>query len=409
MIYLIVGQPRSGKSQYAVKTAFDIQDKNIKIQKKLDEGKELKEDELMALQDGTVVPAIRPIFSDIDEHALRNDFISEAPADWREVQDGSVIFYDEVHFRQEYLDQNKYMSTNPMIVELSTHGHRNIDIYLMTQDPRRLEKSIRALIFKMYLVKRPANLPPFANIYTFDRWLGDPWSASKNPDNVHDTWKFIFKKKYQDAYKSASAHTSVSFKIQNKFVWALIAIVCMVIMSIYLFRISGMGKLVKDASNSAQIVKDTSPNADKIMASTHGQNGQVSAEQSASSPVASEPEYNENRIVQYDVNRPYEFDQSQYQYQVIDQPQLSGCIEYKNTCTCYTQQATKLTMSTSDCKRYLSGDRPFNPFRQPQHDQQARQQSVEQQQLRDPQQGNPQQFDSEYAAKVQEAKRQGLI
>ena len=33
MIYLIVGQPRSGKSQYAVKTAFDIQDKNIKIQK----------------------------------------------------------------------------------------------------------------------------------------------------------------------------------------------------------------------------------------------------------------------------------------------------------------------------------------------------------------------------------------
>ena len=72
----------------------------------------------------------------------------------------------------------------------------------------------------------------------------------------------------------------------------------MVIMSIYLFRISGMGKLVKDASNSAQIVKDTSPNADKIMASTHRQNVQASAEQSASSPVASEPEYNEKKIVQ---------------------------------------------------------------------------------------------------------------
>ncbi|MEG0444152.1 MAG: zonular occludens toxin domain-containing protein, partial [Carnobacterium sp.] len=122
MIYLIVGQPRSGKSQFAVKTAFDIKDENDRIQKKLDEGKELKENELMTLQDGSIVPAIRPVFSDIEEHAKRNDFISEAPKDWREVQDGSVIFYDEVHFRDEYLDQNKYMSQNPMIKELSIHG-----------------------------------------------------------------------------------------------------------------------------------------------------------------------------------------------------------------------------------------------------------------------------------------------
>ena len=64
MIYLIVGQPRSGKSQYAVKTAFDIQDKNIKIQKKLDEGKELKEDELMAINES--------ILSSYEEMVLKN-------------------------------------------------------------------------------------------------------------------------------------------------------------------------------------------------------------------------------------------------------------------------------------------------------------------------------------------------
>ena len=98
MIYLIVGQPRSAKSQYAVKISFDINDQNNRIQKKLDEGKELKDDELMPLPDGTLVPAIRKIYSDIDEHALRNEFVNEAPDDWRQVPDGSSIFYDEVQF-----------------------------------------------------------------------------------------------------------------------------------------------------------------------------------------------------------------------------------------------------------------------------------------------------------------------
>ena len=418
MIYLIVGQPRSAKSQYAVKISFDINDQNNRIQKKLDEGKELKDDELMPLPDGTLVPAIRKIYSDIDEHALRNEFVNEAPDDWRQVPDGSSIFYDEVHFRKEFLDQNKYMSQDPMIVDLSTHGHRNIDIYLITQDPRRLEKSIRALIFKMYLVKRPANLPPFANIYTFDRWLGDPWAASKNPDNVHDTYKFIYKKKYQDAYKSASAHTSIKFKLQNKFIWALIAIVLMACLATYLFKISGMGKLVKDATNASKITKDTSVDPNKIMDSAYKKHTQEQNVQSASSPVATDPqqtspEYNQNRTVQYDINKPYDFDQSQYQYQVTEQPQLAGCMQYKNTCNCYTQQATKINMSVADCKRYLSGDRPFNPFRQPQ---QYNQQSVQQQQIQQPVQQQqtqpvltPSQFDAEYMAKMQEAKRQGLI
>lgn len=415
MIYLIVGQPRSAKSQYAVKISFDIHEENQRIQKKIDEGKELKENELMALSDGTIVPAIRGIYSDIDEHALRNDFVTEAPDDWRQVPDGSSVFYDEVHFRKEFLDQNKYMSQDPMIVELSTHGHRNIDIYLITQDPRRLEKSIRALIFKMYLVKRPANLPPFANIYTFDRWLGDPWAASKNPDNVHDTWKFIYKKKYQDAYKSASAHTSIKFTVQNKFVWALIAIVCLICGSYFLFKMSGLGKIVKDASNASKITKETAVDSDKIMNSAYKNGHQQQqpnvdnpiADQPASSPGTTQVEYNERKVVQYDVNKPYDFDQSQYQYQVTDQPYVAGCMQYANTCTCYTQQATKLNMSQSDCKRYLAGDRPFNPFRQPQqHQQQAQSQPI--QQRVEPQQ-NVAQYDAEYMAKMQEARRQGLI
>jgi hypothetical protein len=193
----------------------------------------------------------------------------------------------------------------------------------------------------------------------------------------------------------------------------------MACLATYLFKISGMGKLVKDATNASKITNDTSVDPNKIMDSAYKKNSQNQNVQAASSPVATEEEiseYNQNRTVQYDINKPYEFDQSQYQYQVTDQPQLSGCIQYKNSCTCYTQQATKINMSVADCKRYMAGDRPFNPFRQPQQynqqqpiqQQQQIQQPVQQQQQIQPVQ-NVSQFDAEYAAKMQEAKRQGLL
>ena len=35
-IYLIVGQPRHGKSQFSVKTAYDYHLKNLEIQKRID-------------------------------------------------------------------------------------------------------------------------------------------------------------------------------------------------------------------------------------------------------------------------------------------------------------------------------------------------------------------------------------
>lgn len=45
---------------------------------------------------------------------------------------------DEIHKRPEYTDSDGKMSQNPMI-QLTTHGHQNKDILLMTQDPQKIE------------------------------------------------------------------------------------------------------------------------------------------------------------------------------------------------------------------------------------------------------------------------------
>lgn len=69
---------------------------------------------------------------------------------------------DEIHLRPEYTDSNGRMSQDQMIVDLTTHGHQNKDIYLITQDPERLNRGIRKLVEKMYLLKRP---PPVATFH----------------------------------------------------------------------------------------------------------------------------------------------------------------------------------------------------------------------------------------------------
>ena len=70
----------------------------------------------------------------------------------------------------------------------------------MTQDPERLNKGIRKLIEKMYLVKRPIQKPPFATIYEFERWLRDPWQAAASTRSIsyQDSYKFMYKKQWQE-------------------------------------------------------------------------------------------------------------------------------------------------------------------------------------------------------------------
>ncbi|VCX06120.1 hypothetical protein BANRA_00612 [Acinetobacter baumannii] len=51
-----------------------------------------------------------------------------------------------------------------MIKDLTIHGHFNKDIWLITQDPARIEKGIHKLIDKMYFIKRPSSKPPYTNV-----------------------------------------------------------------------------------------------------------------------------------------------------------------------------------------------------------------------------------------------------
>ncbi|MCT8088267.1 hypothetical protein H0920_15765 [Acinetobacter sp. C_4_1] len=382
-IYLTVGQPRHGKSQFAVKTAYDYHLKNLEIQKRIDSGKFDPEKDI-----------VREIYSDIEGHSEKCDFIHPAPADWRDVPDNSIIFMDEIHKRPEYTDSDGKMSQNPMIVDLTTHAHQNKDIILMTQDPQRLNKGIRALIEKMYLVKRPIQKPNFATIYEFERWLRDPWQAAVSERSVkyQDSYKFFYKKKWQDMYTSASAHTSINFKIQSKFIYAIIAIIVLMSAAYFLFTKSGGDKLARNAisgisGEKVQQDKQNEVNPQSIagaVSSADAANNQFNADLECRKAVNVEkPEcvkwFNDlgkngssvdssGRVVQtvsYNPNKPYEFDY-QPQVQPTDFPRMSGVIKLSSgKLVAIDQQGNYMTaISQQDCLRWLDGYRPFNYFAQ---------------------------------------------
>lgn len=379
-IYLIVGQPRHGKSQFSCKVAYECFVENEKILKKIESGNYDPEKDIY-----------REIYSDIDGHAENCEFVKPAPNDWRDVPDNSIIFMDEIHLRPEYCDNDGKMSQNPMIVDLTTHGHQNKDIYLITQDPERLNKGIRKLVQKMYLVKRPIQNPNFATIYEFDRWLRDPWQSAQSERRVHysDSYKFFFKDKWQNMYKSASAHTSIKFRIQKKFYIAIAAAILLFSGAYYLFTSSGGDQLAKTAlgidqqdsnnqnnspvTNANAVIKDTDldkqcrmaanvdkPECIKWFDELTKNNGSVYDDKTGKA------------VIVYDPSKPFDLEsvQKSVSYEVTEKPIFSGCMKKDGKYYGYTQQGTLLNVSVSDCRKLIEeGDRPFNYFREKKNDQ----------------------------------------
>lgn len=382
-IYMIVGQPRHGKSQFSVKMAHDYHLKNLEIQKRIDSGKFDPEKDI-----------VREIYSDINGHADKCDFIKPAPADWRDVPNNSIIFMDEIHKRPEYED-NGQMSQNPMIKDLRTHGHQNKDIILITQDPQTLNKAIRMLIEKMHLVKRPIQKPNFATIYEFERWLRDPWQAAASERSVkyQDSYKFFYKKKWQDMYTSASAHTSINFKIQSKFIYAIIAIIVLMSAAYFLFTKSGGDKLARNAVSGMtgqkveQETKSTEKNNASSTTATSGFNADIECRKGEN---VEKPEcvkwFNDLskngtsvtstgtvQTVSYNPNDPYGFEYVP-QVQPTDFPRMSGVIQLSSgKLMAVDQQGNYMeNVSEADCKKWLSGYRPFNYFAQNRQEQRER-------------------------------------
>jgi hypothetical protein len=391
---------------------------------------------------------VRQIYSDINGtiELKKIPNLLKSPDDWRTTPKGSIIFYDEFQIhRPAFKFNGNVLSKDQMIIDISTIGHVDKDLYLITQDAENLNFSLRKLIDKMYFVKRPPQNIDACSIYTFDCFLKNPKAAaeSKRDPKKYVGWQVV---RYNDyvysLYKSASSHDSVKRKIPlGFFIKAALIISLFVAVGYAIFASPFLGFLMSaiKTMTSTNISSVNDLTANKVVPTPETKNAKptdaipkqvfdlnvecrkgsnvekpecVKWFDELSSGKGSALNSEQNYQISYNPNQPFDHEdiQKSISYEVTSKPVFSGCIKKNGRYVAYTQQGTVLSdVTQADCKRVIEdGNRPFNYFAQ-QQQQPAQPQPQPQQQHQQTTQAQQSQMSAEDLAKFQQAKQQGLI
>ncbi|MFW1817356.1 zonular occludens toxin domain-containing protein [Acinetobacter guillouiae] len=327
-----------------------------------------------------MIPPVRQIYSDIN--GLRIEDVLESPDDWRTCPDGSIIFYDEVQNRPIY---KNVRDKNDIVSELTVHRHRGFDIYFITQFPVLIHTEVRAVVGQHYHLFRPWGLPQ-AYVHVWSYAVVDPNSFSKKRA-AERTFRFSYDKKIYKLYTSSTMHTH-KVTLPKK----LLLYAGGLLFGFYLIYdgISGGTIFNKGKDNQAGIMdkvntaKDSNPYANDKTANKDeispelAQKIKSCTEQFGWTPgqcrEAYDPQFladgqakrTVNTVFIYDASKPYNTVAENVSYEITSKPVFSGCTKFGNKYQAYTEQGTKLKVSSEDCKRLIdNNDRPYNYFKKP--------------------------------------------
>lgn len=321
-----------------------------------------------------MIPPVRQIYSDIN--GLRIDDVLQSPDDWRSCSDGSIIFYDEVQNRPIYKNTK---AKNPIIEDLTVHRHRGFDIWFITQFPILIHTEVRAVVGQHFHLFRPWGLPQ-AYVHVWSYSVVDPNSFSKKRA-AERTFRFSYPKKVFKMYTSSTMHTH-KVTLPKKLL-LYVAGICLGLFMMYR-GISGgtvFNKPDKPLSASEQSTLSTKvDNAKQSNPYATQANDTLSLECRKAVNVE-KPECvqwfnnlskNNSSVtstgsvvqaVSYNPNKPYDFD---YQPQVTptDFPKMSGVMKFSSgKLVALDQQGNYMqNVSQEDCRKWLSGYRPFDYF-----------------------------------------------
>ena len=203
MLTLVTATPRTGKSLYVVAEI---------------------------LHPAVLAEELRPIYCDIK--GFHCNVSKPVPEDWRDCEDGALIIMDEVQLRKRWNRTNK--SEDQMILDLSTHGHRAIDIVIITQTPRYLNADVMGLIGEHLHLQNKFNSKRGCKVYVHR-------TAQANPNSkaacllAEDSFTYRYKPEFYDCYKSAVAHNK-KFRIPGKLVSVILTFIIALCMGAYFFK-----------------------------------------------------------------------------------------------------------------------------------------------------------------------------
>jgi hypothetical protein len=324
----------------------------------------------------------RQVYTNIDEFDYEGVQKLPEDNDWRNTPDGSVIIYDEAQqfdFLQ-YKGREK-LSADGRVKDFEVHRHTGHDIILVTQSPSFIHNHVLSLVGSHFHLHR-AYGRAYADVFLWRYAVTMPDSTgAKNKAESHE--KFKPNSKIFDQYKSTTLDTH-KLRIPPIY-WKLGGFLLAVLILIF-YMVFGSNNPFLSASKIKENADIASGKKDQnILISSQASSVTIDKTQSTldlecrKGANVEKPEcvewfnnlsknggsVNSDNTVQiaYNPNKPYDTKLPEnYMIQVNDVPKLSGCMTLSSgQLIGIDQQGNYMQdITQSDCKRYMSGYRPFN-------------------------------------------------
>lgn len=350
MIYLITATPGSGKTLWAVKEIFA----------RVNEAEPWN------------------IFSNID--GLKLDTAQPLKEKFTDYPPRSLVVIDEAqqikHFSKKY-KHPKANEFHPEVEFLQVHRHADhLDIIFITQASRLLNPDVLDMVGMHYHLHRPMGMK-MATWWLWKYATLNPNTKSVKAD-AEDSGTFSYPKHLFDMYKSSQGGSDSHGKIRIpakliSAVWMLFLVLCALF---YFYKQATPDKtedvVVQEADKSIQkSIPEHANNSQPEEIDVFCRKG-VNVEKPECVKWFNDLSNNQSsfsnsdiKTVSYDSSKPYDFS---YQPQVTptDFPRFSGVIVLKDkTLMALDQQGNYMpSVSQADCKRWLSGYRPFDYFKE---------------------------------------------
>lgn len=356
LLKLVTGKKGSGKSLWVVDQLFKEFDKGI----------------------------FEHYYSDITN--LKHTGVEPAPEDWTDVEDNSLIIYDEVQFKLLFSRFNS--KRDKQILELTTMRKRGVEMWIITQQARALNADVIGLVDEHVHIER--NGDKTSKVYVFQ----DAKMQIRKTDRMFAFDKYVFAHPqhlygFYESVKENANHVKRSWLNKGVITTGITLALVVLFGGTFIYNGFKDGMKIQDVNEKPTTATNQKPVANNLTEQPKSMEAVSSASDlsaicrqavNVDKPECvkwyddlskSKSSFNEDgtviQAVSYNPEKP--FDNADIQktisYQVTAKPKFSGCTKFNGSYVAYTQQGTKLNVSASDCVRLIDqNDRPFDFFRQ---------------------------------------------
>ena len=319
MIYLITGLPGNGKTLYTIDYVRKFAEKEKR-------------------------PVYYSGIPDLSESLGWQEF--ENPDEWHTLPQGSIIVIDECQRTFKPLPRSGNIP--PCFSELETHRHHGYDLFLVTQHPNLVDMRLRRLCgIHRHIIRAYGSHKAIIH-----EWPEVHSDCEKNRTTSSKT-VFFFPKDIFNLYKSAEIHTH-KVHLPKVFYYVLVCLLliglCVWIMLRWYGKETSQEQVPVEQPSPAQQVSLSIPSIERI-----GQGKELLTLEEYINSYIPRIENLPHTAPRYDdITKPQQA------------PRITGCVLMHQRCTCYSQQATKVTTTADFCRLVVrDGRMPFYDFLPP--------------------------------------------